>query len=132
MADTGIEALASDNPMAWVPADTFAARLVVLRRELGLNQREMAALCQVSAPTLNTWENGSMPQKMAAVVNKIAAATGCDRQWLMWGGALRLSPNGYKQDASQPFVLDGGKKGNSDDQLVFRFLTNRDLPGPPV
>jgi len=73
----------------WVPRDTFAARLALLRRELGITAEEAAARCGLNRATWQTWEHGASPRNMSAVVAKIALATGVSRDWLMWGGALR-------------------------------------------
>lgn len=77
---------------AWVPEDTFAARLVLARRQLGLRQREAALRCGLSSATWAAWELGKLPRNMADVVKTISDALGVDREWLMWGGAL--SPAG--------------------------------------
>lgn len=73
----------------WVPDDTFGARLVLLRRTLGLTVEQVAKLSGIPHPTWSTWENGAKPRDMAAKVRQIAEATNCDQNWLMWGGALR-------------------------------------------
>lgn len=76
----------------WVPADTFAARLLLARREKGLNYRQAAALCGLSYTTWRTWERGVLPNDMPAAVDAIARGLGCDRDWLMWGGPLVQLP----------------------------------------
>lgn len=72
---------------SWTPKDTFATRLLLVRRELELSQEEAAALCGLPTPTWAAWErNGDrQPRGLIDVVNKIATATGCSRDWLMWG-----------------------------------------------
>jgi hypothetical protein len=75
----------------WVPtlpaADSFGSRLRLLR--LALDDESVDALakrCDIPTATWRTWEKGTaMPQRMAAVVEKIHRATGVDRAWLMWG-----------------------------------------------
>lgn len=80
----------------WVPGDTFAARLVLLRRELDLTTDEIADRCGIKRPTWQTWEHGTSPRNMSAVVAQIALATGVNRNWLTWGGPLSAlnRPNG--------------------------------------
>lgn len=68
-----------------MPPDTFATRLVAVRRALHLNQEDAAALCAVKASTWATWELGRSPRNMAAVVEQIHRALGVSRDWLMWG-----------------------------------------------
>ena len=75
----------------WTPGDTFAARLVQVRRHLGLDQRSIAKQCEINAASWATWELGTKPRDMDEVVRKIAAATGCDPIWLMFGGDLPAS-----------------------------------------
>lgn len=72
----------------WVPTDTFAARLLLLRAHLGLTMQEAADKAGLSRATWRTWEAGSHPRDASGVVRKIADAFGVDREWLMWGGAL--------------------------------------------
>jgi transcriptional regulator with XRE-family HTH domain len=70
---------------AWVPSDTFATRLVLVRRELGVSVKEAAAQAGLHYATWSTWENGRKPADMAAVVRAISDGLGVDRDWLMWG-----------------------------------------------
>lgn len=70
---------------AWIPANTFATRLLLVRRELGLNVKEASAKCGLHYATWSTWENGRKPADMATVVRRISDHLGVDREWLMWG-----------------------------------------------
>ena len=72
---------------AWVPTDTFANRLVLVRRELDITVREAADRTGLHYATWSTWENGRKPADMVAVVDAIAGGLGVDRAWLMWGKA---------------------------------------------
>lgn len=69
----------------WIPTDTFAARLTLVRKHLGMNGKEFAAKVGYDPGTLNNWEWGRIPRDLAAVVGNIADKTGVDREWLMWG-----------------------------------------------
>lgn len=80
--------VATEPAAGWVPADTLASRLVLLRHGLGLSQREAAERCGLGAAAWNLWEHGSMPRNLANVVMAISGTLGCDRDWLMWGGPL--------------------------------------------
>lgn len=69
----------------WVPQDTFANRLVLLRRELGLTQLQAAEACGLDDGSWSNWENGTKCRDLAEIVKKISEALGVDRDWLMWG-----------------------------------------------
>jgi transcriptional regulator with XRE-family HTH domain len=77
--------------VTWIPVppstDTFGQRLRVLRLGLGdISIKEAAARCGVPTATWNAWERGAnSPRNMGAIVQTIVAATGVDRDWLMWG-----------------------------------------------
>ncbi len=79
---------------AWVPHDSFANRLVLVRRELGLNVKEAAARCGLHYATWSTWENGRKPADMVGVVDSIHQGLGVERSWLMWGVAENPRPEG--------------------------------------
>lgn len=80
----------SDEP--WIPEDTFASRLILIRRQLDLTTEEAAERCGLKAPTWNTWENGTVPRGMDSVVQAISAGLGVNRDWLIWGASSRCSP----------------------------------------
>ncbi len=69
----------------WVPADSFATRLIHLRHHLGLTQAQAAKACGLDDGSWSNWERGSRPRAKDEVVEAIARATGCSRDWLMWG-----------------------------------------------
>ena len=72
----------------WRPEDEFGLRLRMMRACLGLSVEEIAARCEVKMATWSSWERGTAPRGMNRIVERIAAATGVDREWLMWGGSL--------------------------------------------
>jgi transcriptional regulator with XRE-family HTH domain len=74
-----------DTTQRWRPTTNFATRLRAVRRELGLQQDPFAALVGFPRPSVAAWEGGTRPRDLADVVQKISAATGVDRDWLMWG-----------------------------------------------
>lgn len=76
----------SDEPDEdWVPEDTFATRLILTRRQLGLNQEDAATRCSVNPKTWATWELGANPRGMHEIVDAIHRELGVSREWLMWG-----------------------------------------------
>lgn len=78
-------ALETPKTEAWKPDLTFGDRLVLIRRHVGTNVETLAAQCGLKASTWYSWESGSRPQDLPHVVAAISAATGVDRNWLMWG-----------------------------------------------
>lgn len=79
---------------AWVPADTLPARLILMRHELGLSQREAAQACGITFGEWQSMESGRQARALDQKVAKIAAALGVSREWLMWGGPLAASAIG--------------------------------------
>lgn len=85
----------TERETAWVPQDTFGARLALVRHQLGrLSVEEAAQRCGLAPSTWRTWEAGVRPQDTQEVVRRIAGATGADRDWLMWGGHLVTQDSG--------------------------------------
>lgn len=80
------EALTTEEP--FIPEDTFAVRLVIIRNALHLTQKEAAERCGLDDGSWSNWENGSKPRDMARVIESICSNLGVDRDWLMWGGPL--------------------------------------------
>ncbi len=79
---------AEASPDPWRPEDTFAARLMLVRKHLELSQEAIAERCGLDGASWGYWERGGSPQKKDSTVFKIANALGVDRDWLMWGGPL--------------------------------------------
>lgn len=77
---------------AWVPTDTFAARLALVRQHLGgWNVKKAATLCGIDDQSWRNWEAGKgAPRDYEVVCRRIADATGCDLRWLMAGGDLAI------------------------------------------
>lgn len=69
----------------WVPTETFATRLLLIRRELKMTVKEAATICGIHYATWSTWENGARPSDLAGVITAISESLGVDRDWLMWG-----------------------------------------------
>lgn len=87
-----IEAPPTNVDDGWVPADTFGARLALVRQWLGgWNVKKAAELCELDDQSWRNWEAGKSPRDYEIVCAKIARATGCDRTWLMAGGELSRS-----------------------------------------
>lgn len=72
----------------WIPADTLAVRVLLVRTALGLSQREAAARSGITFGSWQSMEDGRSPRDLQAKVARISVAFGADRDWLMWGGPL--------------------------------------------
>lgn len=84
----------TEQRASWVPVESFATRLVQLRRHLGWNQGEAAGRCGLDDGSWSNWERGVKPRDMASIVARIHAATGVDRDWLMWGTGSAANVSG--------------------------------------
>ena len=73
---------------AWRPQDSLANRIILLRHNLDLSQEEFCAQTGITKGVLQGMESGRAPRKEAATLARIALATGVDREWLAFGGAL--------------------------------------------
>lgn len=79
----------SDQPRRGrIPSDTFANRLVLVRRLAGMTIKEAAATCGLHYATWSTWEAGRRPADAPDVVTRIANELDIDREWLLFGGPL--------------------------------------------
>jgi transcriptional regulator with XRE-family HTH domain len=73
----------------WIPDDTLAARLVLVRRQLGLTQRAAAERCDLTFGEWQSMEDGRQARGLNSKISKISLSLGVSRDWLMWGGPLR-------------------------------------------
>lgn len=93
----------------WVPADTFGARLALIRQRLGLNVTEAAKLCGLPQASWHTWENGVEPRKLFDVARKISEATRVRYDWLLLGGQLApidaAGPSPIRSRCSSPGAI---------------------------
>jgi transcriptional regulator with XRE-family HTH domain len=105
----------------WIPQDTLALRLILVRRVLGLSQRAAAAQCDLTFGEWQSMEAGSAARGVAEKVTKISAATGVDRDWLMWGGPLRSAAGSdvkLPPDSEPAPDDDGGDRDGSARRLA--------------
>lgn len=105
----------------FIPADTFAVRLIMIRKELGLTQAEAAQRCGFDDGSWSNWENGTRPRGLDIVVEKISSNLGVDRDWLMWGGSQnRKFLISVPEPVGQGSLLDA-------DLLPLDFYSRADL-----
>lgn len=73
---------------SWIPTtEAFAARLALVRREMGWNLREASIECGLATNAWARYEEGNAPRNLIDVVEKISDRTGVDRYWLTFGTA---------------------------------------------
>ena len=80
-----------ENTEPWVPADTFGARLALIRQHLGgWNVARVAAHCRLDDQSWRNWEKhpDKGPRNYETVTAQIAAAVNCNVAWLRAGGPL--------------------------------------------
>lgn len=92
---------ALDLAEPFIPTDTFAVRLAILRAALGgWNVKRAADACGINDQSWRNWEAGvSKPRDMEGVCRQIARSTGVNLAWLMLGGELA------KISCLSPFAL---------------------------
>lgn len=91
------EATATIAPVVepWIPEDNFRNRLGLVRVALGgLNIKEAAELCGLSAENWRRWEDGGSPRDLEGVCWQIHERTGLDYRWLIAGGTLSATRTG--------------------------------------
>lgn len=93
---------------SWVPGDSLALRLVLVRHALGVSQREAAARCGLTFGEWQSIEAGRKARGLDEKVAKISDSLGVDRMWLMWGGPLGTGP------------YPGGPRGGNTAQPVTK------------
>lgn len=75
-----------DADQGWVPsADTFGARLALVRQHLGLNVKAAAERAGLDHSSWGTWERGRQPRDLLEKAKQISERLGVDRTWLLTG-----------------------------------------------
>lgn len=103
----------------WRPADTFGARLALVRQRLGLNVTQAAALCGVPQASWHTWERGVQPQRLYDIVDKIVEGTGVERDWLLGGGNLAPASSASSSVRSRCITPGGQRRHPGEFELPF-------------
>lgn len=92
-----------ETDRGWVPsADSFGARLALVRQHLGLNVKAAAERAGLDHSSWGTWERGRQPRDLVDKARQISAALGCDFIWLLTG-----SSEGGNATGEYPWVYDG-------------------------
>ena len=79
----------------WIPSTSdFAARLVLVRHEMGWNLKEAALACGVKPQSWREWElENRKPRDYEGVCRQIAESSGCNLGWLMMGAGEAPHPS---------------------------------------
>lgn len=78
--------MTQETQAGWIPsADSFGARLALVRNHLRLNIKQAATRAGEVEASWNQWEKGRMPRDLVKTARKIADALGCDYLWLLSG-----------------------------------------------
>lgn len=80
--------MTAQNADAWVPEDSLANRLLLVRRALGLSQRAAAEQAGITFGEWQSLEDGRAARDVGRKVAAISNTFRVDRDWLMWGGTL--------------------------------------------
>lgn len=108
-----------------IPADTFAARLVLARMHVGLTIQDAAARCGLLNQSWSNWERGRVPRDLLDVVEAISEGLGIDRDWLLFGGPL-AKPDRPRRD------LSARRQAGLSAIMQDRTADPADPPVPPV
>lgn len=87
--------------------ETFANRVRIRRKEMGLSQKELARLSGLSQTTISDIERGRNDASREIV--ELAAALQCRSHWLKTGDGPRLDSSPSIQMNVTPTLLGGGK-----------------------
>jgi len=107
----------------WVPTvDSFAARLALIRHQMGWNVKEAARACGLPGASWRLWEmDGAVPRDQVAIARRIATASGCDYLWLL------LGPDGTRRE-----TLPGPSLGLGERVIRTVGADPRATPGRAV
>ncbi len=81
----------------WIPqAGSFAARLALLRHQMGWsNVKEAALACGLPIESWRSWEkDGRQPRNLLRVVSTISTVSGVDYYWLLDGSVMPNATTG--------------------------------------
>ncbi|ANA85435.1 immunity repressor [Gordonia phage Bowser] len=111
------------DEIGWVPAaDSFGARLALVRQRMGWNAKEAALACGIAQASWREWEvRNRLPRQFEESAKKIAETTGCDLMWLMTGRPTPLNnpPGGGAQA--------GGESEDSNRKQMLLMRQRRSL-----
>ena len=103
-----------------IPADSFAARLMLARMHAGhLSIRDAAEKCALGRGAWTNWEKGALPGDIIGVATVIAEKLDIDRDWLLFGGSL-----------SQEEARTAVQRGARDTKRGFSPVSRLAAPEP--
>ena len=89
----------------WTPELSFAARLAIVRHQMGWNIKEAALACGFRPQSWRGWElEGRLPHDIRNIIDTIAERTGVDPDWLFRAGPMRGTKRGQqpKREYARP------------------------------
>lgn len=102
-----------EHDAAWVPADSLANRIVLIRRELGIPQDEAAARVGITKRIWRGMEEGRSTRNEVEVLTRVAEAFNVSRDWLIFGGPLNgQKPRTVATDSGSKPELPGRSRGS--------------------
>lgn len=104
-------ATASEPPTTWIPANTFASRLIQVRQARDLSQLDAAKRCGLDDGSWSNWEHGTKPRDMARVVRQICDGLGVDRDWLAFGDIPKHTRAHLTEDGKEAPIILGMSHG---------------------
>lgn len=108
------------------PADTLPLRLVMLRYEASVSQREAAFRCGITPRVWQGMEEGRSTAKLLDILQRIADEFGYDRDWLAYGGPLQArSPRPDGGDGSDG--APGADATTTSDESLLSGSSRRPL-----
>lgn len=79
----------------WIPANTPSARLLLVRKGLGLSLADITARTGIKGSTWSRWELGHTPPHWHSLAPSIAARLGVHPDWLEMGVDLGSRSPGW-------------------------------------
>ena len=105
------------------PSWTFGERLRKARREVGLNQADMAKRLGVKTATLGAWETGRNKPDVATLAPRLEDVTGIPRVWFLgWDDGPQPDPGDFVTSLYRPTQKGprrGGRGGVGGASTVF-------------
>lgn len=108
-----------------VPADTLPLRLVMLRYEASVSQKEAAFRCGITPRVWQGMEEGRSTAKLLTILKRIADEFEYDRDWLAYGGPLEdREPHPGGDSASPRVAAESPLSGLNRGPLAY-LVTRR-------
>jgi DNA-binding XRE family transcriptional regulator len=94
--ETPMKTYVSPNGRDWIPRDSFANRLKLVRWEARVSVEWLGAMTGLAPSTISSWERGTQPDNVHDVCRRIADVLLCSYEWLLYGSAALENLGGGK------------------------------------